>query len=1389
IITWQAPDADKWNGALLGYMISYKPSGYPDSTLEHENITSYDIHSLMYELKGLIIFQEYEIAVAAYNRKGVGVYSDYVSIRTQEGIPTAPPTDIQATPINSTCIKVTWMPPDSQFINGINQGYRIYAQRIDTEDSQLEIPFPSDTSNMLGLQTGFLLELRKFTEYRITVLCFTSKGNGPLSSAVNAVTLEDVPDAVVHLRFNNILDTSLGVLWSPPLKTNGILTGYSLSYMRKDQTITKVTEELAPNVHNYTIRGLTATTTYTIEVTAHTRVGPGPVSRADIASGVPPVAPEPPRNLALTNIRARTVMLQFVPGFSGYTSISKWIIEAQSNDNEDPLSWSSIYEATEPSASSLTVRGLHPYTRYRLRMIAENIANQSRPSEATRWFETIQAEPSSPPADVSVRAYNETAMRVRWTPLPARDWNGEQRGYRVEYTSVDASLMPSWKAVNVDSENANSFMLAGLEEWTEYQVRVAAFNKVGHSADSPVVKDSTREAAPTAGPSNITASAVNSTSIYLTWGEVPKRHQNGLIRGYKVKYSSVQENIGDSEVVIESNQVFEVYLTDLRKYVWYDLQLLAYTRIGDGSLSNPPLSIRTDEDKPGPPSAVYFPDVTNSAVKVVWEPPREPNGVIRGYRVAYGQRVEPPSEQTYTIVDDTLNKDRRSYEVFDLMRNTYYVFSITAETRLGWGVPYQLEVYTIINRRVPNAPSQPRFGLSQIGDRWVTISWTPGSDGYGPIRNYTVQVQRSMQPYLTLRDYIPSGALEHNITDLRPNTRYKFRVAASNDIGLGPFSAPSEEATTKQAAPESSPLDLKVIPMTTSSVLVTWQPPPDDTWNGPLMGYNVEYREVDTGSAWRSDKLFNAALTSMTVYSLQLFKTYEFRICAFNSLGQSEWSPHSLSYMTSFAVPLATPLNVRVETRGSTEIMLFWDPPPVDTQNGDLLGYKVFFWVSGHKDSAELQTVSASKTSTLLSGLQMYTEYAAILLAYNAAGDGPNTTVPVVARTSEGVPSAPGQIHFMIAELNAVNVSWSEPATPNGLIELYEVSYFMDSLVDGQFRSVQVKLAGDRHYYVARELTPAVEYVFQVRAKTGLAWGPHLEGNITVKPLVGAPDKPTKPRATRDGSTLVVVWENGLEGAAPIAGYIIQAREQGEDVWETSMIKMDAESEVVLSFLNFKAKTEYQFRVLAYNNVYGISVPSEPSEYIETPDIHQKPFYKQWWFLVIAALVGLILIIIVASLLCLTGRNNEVHYYVSTDPSIPRTTVQLSENGAIVHDEEGFATFEMRRSQRGTLRSTRPKAPKPPPAAIAPRIPPRPSPGSINYSDDEGKFPDDNSSSLSEKPSDISSSEESDDDVKPPPPPEFNHTYVNGDVQQSWQRQHSVPSSQYSGAYAYPESE
>ena len=44
------------------------------------------------------------------------------------------------------------------------------------------------------------------------------------------------------------------------------------------------------------------------------------------------------------------------------------------------------------------------------------------------------------------------------------------------------------------------------------------------------------------------------------------------------------------------NTTMSVILQNLRRYVQYELQVLAYTRIGDGSLSIPEVVVKTDGD-------------------------------------------------------------------------------------------------------------------------------------------------------------------------------------------------------------------------------------------------------------------------------------------------------------------------------------------------------------------------------------------------------------------------------------------------------------------------------------------------------------------------------------------------------------------------------------------------------------------------------------------------------------------------------------------------------------------------------------------------------------------------------------------------------------------------
>lgn len=81
---------------------------------------------------------------------------------------------------------------------------------------------------------------------------------------------------------------------------------------------------------------------------------------------------------------------------------------------------------------------------------------------------------------------------------------------------------------------------------------------------------------------------------------------------------------------VEGNSTHSVQLTGLGKYVLYEIQVLAFTRMGDGRPSSPPILERTLDDVPGPPVGILFPEVRTSSVRLIWQSPAQPNGIILG---------------------------------------------------------------------------------------------------------------------------------------------------------------------------------------------------------------------------------------------------------------------------------------------------------------------------------------------------------------------------------------------------------------------------------------------------------------------------------------------------------------------------------------------------------------------------------------------------------------------------------------------------------------------------------------------------------------------------------------------------------------------------------------
>lgn len=1383
--TWDPPEELTWNGDLKGYVLRYKVFNLPNNTMTEIRVEGPARRS--YIIQYLVWYKQYAVTIAAYNEEGAGVFSNEFYIWTREGRPTDAPKNVVANSTNSTTISLQWDPPYTGEINGRNRGYTIEIRQSRELVRSLDVD--SDSNNLEGRQEWYVYQLKKYTEYNVTIGCKTSAGVGPYSSLVSIRTLEDVPGRVQNLEFDNIRDQSLLVRWAQPAEVNGKLTGYNLEWQLKNMQETKKSVELPESETSYTVQYLVPVTNYTICANAKTSVGSGALVCADIKSGVPPELPQPPYNLGFSNIGARTVLLQFFPGFDGKTSITLWIVQAKTATMTD---FQEIFTFPDPAAREIWVQNLKPYTKYKLRVIAKNIVGESGPSEPTREFETLQAAPGEPPGSVTVRALNATALRVSWTAIPSEEWNGVPSGYKIYYrmwstekedAGVTSVQEASWKTISLeDGINLDSYILIRLQEWMDYQIRMISYNDIGSSPYSPVVTARTRESTPNASPSSMTATALSSTLIFLSWVPVPRLEQNGQILGYKVWYKP-QDDIGATVIQdVEGKDKLNVTLTGLRKFVKYSIQILAYTRMGDGKLS-PPVIQKTDEDVPGPPIIIYFPNVTYTSAVVVWSAPSEPNGFIMGYKVSYRKQ----EGNTGTEIQSELGPNVFDKSVEMLERETYYIFSVTAKTRLGWGQAASVLVLTMLNRDRPNQPGKPTVGSLQIFARNITIAWQPGTDNYSPIRNFTIQYKVQDGNWTKFPVMIPPSASSFTVTGLRPNSLYQFQVAASNDIGISNYSEPSAEVKTQSDKPDGAPQNLRVVAVTRTSIRATWESPSEDTWNGLLLNYIIQYRQVQQQD-FQDDRV-QFGTNELLISNLAISQTYEVQVLAFNGKGQGPPSTPATIYVGE-AAPTASPSNIQGVNKSASSIEVTWQEPPPETQNGALSGYKVLFYKN--TSSGDQQQRISSETRILLTGLDTFTIYMVSVQAYNLAGEGPRSSF-IAARTSEGVPSVPGSLKFTNITMRQLTISFGPPSTPNGYILLYEMEYFPKDRQPFDPLPPKRILRDNETRVVVTGLEENKEYIFRVSANTSIGRGVVREANVSTGPQPGSPAAPSKPIIVQQDRSLLLQWTDGTSGASRTYGYFIQNKKDDGSPSEFVTIQQEITGlpKAIISLTDLNPNTGYYFRIIAIND-NGISQPSVMSDIFVTPSFAMlqmaRAFHTEWWFLVIIALTGIIVILVLISLLCLFTRRRNAKSEMKRSQTTTTVVAEPSEP-----EEGGFPNYEMRQSQRniqprnGSVKN------------IYARAPPRPSPASVAYSDEDDNMsvakppiPDDTSSSSSctEKLSDTEPSDEeseSDSEKVPasPPPPAFSTVYTNNDNtrQSSWR----FPNP--NAAYAYTDSE
>uniref|UniRef100_A0A671PWF2 Neogenin-like n=1 Tax=Sinocyclocheilus anshuiensis TaxID=1608454 RepID=A0A671PWF2_9TELE len=388
-------------------------------------------------------------------------------------------------------------------------------------------------------------------------------------------------------------------------------------------------------------------------------------------------------------------------------------------------------------------------------------------------------------------------------------------------------------------------------------------------------------------------------------------------------------------------------------------------------------------------------------------------------------------------------------------------------------------------------PSAPRDVVaSLVSTRFIKLTWRLPAEPHG--ENITYSVFYSLEG--TNRERVENtsgpGEMQVTIQNLVPDTKYTFRVVASNANGPGESSTPLTVATQLEVQVPGPAPNLQVVSVSTASVTLSWERP--STGNGEIQTYKLFYSEKGQDSEQDMD----VTGLSYTVTGLKKFTEYSFRVVAYNKHGPGV-STEDVVVRTLSDVPSAPPQNLTLEVLNSTSIMVRWQLPPPGTLNGELTGYKLRY----RKGLRRADTIEISTTQLfqLIDGLEKGKVYTVRVSASTVNGTGP-TTEWIAAETFENdldesqVPGVPSSLHVRPL-VNRIVVSWTPPENQDVLVRGYKIGYGI-----GSPHAHTVTLDYKQRFYSIDNLDPSSHYVITLKAFNNMGEGIPIYNSATTRP-------------------------------------------------------------------------------------------------------------------------------------------------------------------------------------------------------------------------------------------------------------------------------------------------
>ncbi|KAM9849037.1 protein tyrosine phosphatase receptor type Fa [Aulostomus maculatus] len=457
----------------------------------------------------------------------------------------------------------------------------------------------------------------------------------------------------------------------------------------------------------------------------------------------------------------------------------------------------------------------------------------------------------------------------------------------------------------------------------------------------------------------------------------------------------------------------------------------------------------------------------------------------------------------------------------------------------------------------------------------VTLTWDSGNPE--PVSYYVIQYRAKLSDN-GFQEVDGVATTRYSIGGLSPFSEYEFRVMAVNNVGRGPSSTIVDTRTSEQA-PSSPPLHVQARMLSSSTMLVQWEPPEEA--NGQIQGYRVYYSSKHDAplNAWQKHNTDDSQLT--TISGLTTDITYSLRVLGFTSVGDGPPSD-VLQIKTQQGVP-SQPTGFEAEAELDSRIMLSWLWPVQDP----IISFELLYWEATNPGEKHRVTFEPSG-SYAVNGLKPDTLYMFSLAARSEMGLGVFTQ-PIEGKTVQSTPSAPPQdIRLLSLSSTSIEVSWVAPPSDSQHGEIVHYTLAYQALTEENMEHHQVSgIGANVTSYVLKDLEKWTEYLVWVKAHTEVGPGPESAAVSirTQEDVPGAPPRKVEADAI-NSTTLRVTWKAPLsvKQHGQIRGYqLVYSRlENGEPHGQPHIMDIslpDAQEAIITGLL---PETSYSVTVGAY---------------------------------------------------------------------------------------------------------------------------------------------------------------------------------------------------------------